>query len=72
MKVRIDQKLCTGDGLCEDTCPALFELHEDDALAHVRTAGHIVIDGSIIVPPELEEFAEIAAEECPGECIIIE
>ncbi len=35
MKVWIDQDLCTGDGLCEEICPAVFTLL-DDGLAYVK------------------------------------
>ena len=35
VKVWIDQDLCTGDGLCVEICPPLFEMH-DDGLAYVK------------------------------------
>ena len=35
MKVWIDQDLCTGDGLCVEICPSLFDMH-DDGLAYVK------------------------------------
>ena len=35
MKVWIEQEFCTGDGLCEDLCPDVFEMR-DDGLAHVK------------------------------------
>ena len=37
MKVWIDQDLCTGDGLCVEICPSLFDMH-DDGLAYVKEA----------------------------------
>ena len=37
MKVWIDQDLCTGDGLCAEICPSVFEMH-DDGLAYVKEA----------------------------------
>ena len=37
MKVWIDQDLCTGDGLCVEICPSLFDMH-DDGLAYVKKA----------------------------------
>ena len=37
MKVWIDQDLCTGDGLCVEICPGLFDMH-DDGLAYVKEA----------------------------------
>ena len=33
MKVWIEQEYCTGDGVCEELCPAVFEMG-DDSLAH--------------------------------------
>ena len=35
LKVWIDQDLCTGDGLCAELAPAVFEMH-DDGLAYVK------------------------------------
>ena len=37
MKVWIDQDLCTGDGLCAEICPSVFEMHAD-GLAYVKEA----------------------------------
>ena len=37
MIVWIDQDLCTGDGLCVEICPSLFDMH-DDGLAYVKEA----------------------------------
>ena len=83
MRVWIDQDLCTGDGLCEETCPDIFELH-DDALAYVKGVGQAAlrddkgnslyrgVDGRVEVPTEIEYAVAEAAEECPGECIFIE
>lgn len=85
-KVWIDQNLCTGDGLCVEICPALFDLH-DDGLAYVKeepwrsiygpdtTKGEPVLQGSsgmANVPDTLLADAIESAEECPGECIFIE
>lgn len=76
MKVWIDQDLCTGDGLCEEICPAVFTLL-DDGLAYVKEGGVALDDpggheGLATVPPGLEDSVGEAAEECPGECIFIE
>lgn len=35
MKVWIDQDLCTGDGICAEICPKIFEM-DDDGLAYVK------------------------------------
>lgn len=62
MRVRIDQELCIGDGICEEICPEVFEVR-DDGLAYV-------IDEE---PDEtLWPKVESAAEECPTDAIILE
>lgn len=76
MKVWIDQELCTADGLCEDLCPEMFVLG-DDALAYVKEDG-VVRDNPggrdciVAVPEEFEETVRDAADQCAGECILIE
>ena len=75
MKVWIDQDLRSGDGLCEEICPAVFTLLED-GLAYVKDGGKVRRDpggaeGMADVPAELEDADAEAAEECPGECIFI-
>jgi ferredoxin len=83
MKVWIDQDLCTGDGLCVEIVPPVFEMH-DDGLAYVKAVGQAALvgadgepihrgqEGLVEVPRELEESVIEASEECPGECIFIE
>lgn len=85
MKVWIDQDLCTGDGLCAEICPDIFEMHED-GLAYVKEATwKDIYDGSkdhdpvykmatglADVPDRLLDATIESAEECPGECIFIE
>ncbi len=41
MKAVVDHDLCIGCGLCEDTCPEVFQL-KDDGLAYVieESPGH--------------------------------
>ena len=75
MKVWIDQDLCTGDGLCEEICPAVFTLL-DDGLAYVKQGDSVLNEpgGSsqmADVASDLEDAVTEAAEECPGECIFI-
>ena len=38
MRVWIDQDLCTGDGICVEISPAIFQM-DDDGLAYVKEAG---------------------------------
>ena len=86
MKVWIDQDLCTGDGLCAEIAPDIFEM-ADDGLAYVKEVhwksiagpdggkGDPVLkmaEGTATVPGELVEATIESAEECPGECIFIE
>ena len=87
MKVWIDQDLCTGDGICTEICPSLFDIH-DDGLAYVKQSSWNSIygpanspkgepllqmaEGMADVPEEDIEACIEAADECPGECIFIE
>lgn len=69
--VRIDQDLCTGDGLCAQYAPEVFEL-DIDGLAYVKGE-----DGELReapgaradVPAALRLEVLDAAKECPGDCI---
>jgi ferredoxin len=61
MKAIVDKETCTGCGLCEEACPEVFQLGDDVAE---------VIVGEI--PPDAEESARQAAEECPVEAITIQ
>lgn len=58
-KVTVDQELCTGCGLCSDTCPDVFELG-DDGFAHVKNADSPNCD------------LKKVAEDCPVEAIKVE
>ncbi|MHC4551739.1 MAG: ferredoxin [Planctomycetota bacterium] len=60
MIVRIEEN-CTACGLCVDTCPDVFEMGDDIAEVKVET-----------VPPEMEDTAQQAADECPVEAIVVE
>ena len=86
MKVWIDQDLCTGDGICAEICPDIFEMHSD-GLAYVKEVhwksligpdggkGEPALkmaEGTADVSEELLEAVIESAEECPGECIFIE
>lgn len=75
MKVWIEQDLCTGDGICEDEAPDVFEQGRDGT--YVVKQGGVVVEGSgsqalANVPLGQEEAVIRAADRCPGECIFIE
>ena len=51
MRVRVDRDLCSGDGVCVETCPDIFEMDTED-LAVVKAEN---------VPEELEDDVREAA-----------
>ena len=61
MKVRVDADACIGCALCPDSCPDVFEMDDDVAVAKVDE-----------VPEGDEECAQEAASGCPTEAIILE
>jgi ferredoxin len=71
LEVWVDQDLCTGDGLCVQYAPAVFEM-DLDGLAYVKDG-----DGELLtapgarvgVPAELRLEVIDSARECPGACI---
>ena len=71
LQVRVDQDLCTGDGLCVQYAPEVFEF-DVDGLAYVKdTDGELrLAPGSRVdIPAHLRLDVIDAARECPGECI---
>jgi ferredoxin len=72
LKVWIDQNLCTGDGLCVEYAPEVFEF-DIDGLAYVKNGRHddlLVEPGARAdVPESLRLDVISASKECPGECI---
>ena len=61
MRAIVDKDTCTGCGLCEETCPKVFQLEDDLA--------KVVADP---VPAEVEDTCQQAADDCPVEAIAIE
>ena len=59
-KVWIDEDECTGCGLCEDTCPKIFELND---VAEVKEKADF---------NKFEKQIKEAAEDCPSEAIKFE
>jgi ferredoxin len=71
--VWIDQDLCTGDGLCVQLAPEVFEF-DVDGLAYVKGAdGELRLEkaASVPVPPHLRLDVVESAKGCPGECIYV-
>ncbi|MEV0131326.1 ferredoxin [Dactylosporangium sp. NPDC050688] len=71
LEVWVDQDLCTGDGLCVQYAPEIFEF-DVDGLAYVkRPDGELLLaPGSRVDVPEHLRLEVIdAAKECPGDCI---
>ena len=62
MKVHVNENLCSGSGLCVDTCPAVFQLKENGiSIANVEQ-----------VPTEFQQGCRKAADNCPSGAISIE
>lgn len=61
MKAKVDNDLCTGCGLCADSCPEVFEMEDDIAKVIANP-----------VPADQEEACRDAADNCPVEAITIE
>jgi ferredoxin len=61
MRVEIDAEVCTGCGLCVDTCPNVFEMDND--VATVREDE---------VPEGEAESVRESADACPVEAIKVE
>ena len=61
MKAKVDPDICIGCTLCVQTCPEVFTMESDKAVANRS-----------IVPKEAEETCRQAADECPVTAITIE
>ncbi|MCD4533067.1 ferredoxin [Nocardioides sp. cx-169] len=70
LRVWIEQKLCTGDGLCVQYAPEVFEFG-DDGLAYVKKEDLLLHDegAQADVPEDLNSDVIDAADGCPGNCI---
>ncbi|GLW46122.1 ferredoxin [Streptomyces sp. NBRC 14336] len=71
LEVWIDQDLCTGDGICAQYAPEVFEL-DIDGLAYVKSADdELLQDKGAATPVPLPLLTDVvdSAKECPGECI---
>lgn len=71
LTVWIDQDECTGDGLCVQYAPEVFEF-DVDGLAYVKdSAGDLKLapGARVDVPDALRLDVIDSAKECPGTCI---
>lgn len=71
LEVWIDQDLCTGDGICAQYAPEVFEL-DIDGLAYVKSTGDELLQdkgATTPVPLKLLDDVRDSAKECPGDCI---
>ncbi len=71
LQVWVDQDLCTGDGLCVQYAPEVFEF-DVDGLAYVKGPDGELVQapgGRVDVPEHLRLEVIDSAKECPGECI---
>ncbi|MFE0588949.1 ferredoxin [Micromonospora echinospora] len=71
LQVWVDQDLCTGDGLCVQYAPEVFEF-DVDGLAYVKGADgelRMTPGDRVDVPAHLRLEVIDSAKECPGECI---
>jgi ferredoxin len=60
MKAKVDKDICTGCGLCADTCPEVFSMTDDVAVAITED-----------IPDEAKECCKQAAEDCPVAAITV-
>ncbi|UGY90498.1 ferredoxin [Streptomyces gobiensis] len=71
LEVWIDQDLCTGDGICAQYAPEVFEL-DIDGLAYVKgkdDALRTAAGATAPVPLPLLNDVVDSVRDCPGECI---
>lgn len=72
MHIWIDQSECQNSGLCEESFPRLFKVGTD-FVANLRDGDRVVggadPDSPLRVPDGMEDDAEVAARDCPAQCI---
>lgn len=71
LEVWIDQDLCTGDGICVQYAPEVFEL-DIDGLAYVKSSqDELLQDKGATTPVPLPLLQDVvdSVKECPGDCI---
>jgi ferredoxin len=71
LRVWVDQDLCTGDGLCVQYAPEVFEF-DIDGLAYVKGRDgelRLAAGSRVDIPSHLRLDVVDASRDCPGECI---
>ncbi|MEU5809883.1 ferredoxin [Streptomyces sp. NPDC047718] len=71
LEVWIDQDLCTGDGICVQYAPEVFEL-DIDGLAYVKgDEDELLVEpgATTRVPLPLLQDVVDSVKDCPGDCI---
>ena len=62
MHIKVDYRLCQGNGLCIDAAPELFDMHDEDDQVRITLASP---------PEEFHEKAREAEQLCPTRAITI-
>ena len=60
MKAKVDPNICIGCTLCVGTCPEVFRMEGDKAVAYIE-----------VVSSNLKDLCRKAADECPVAAITI-
>lgn len=60
MKAFVDPDICIGCSLCVQTCPEVFKMEQDKAVAYADP-----------VPEQIKDSCRSAAQECPVDAIKI-
>jgi ferredoxin len=60
MTAKVDPEICIGCQLCAQTCPGVFKMENDKAVAYVA-----------IFPQDLENLCRQATDECPVTAITL-
>jgi ferredoxin len=76
LEVWIDQDLCTGDGICAQLAPEVFEL-DIDGLAYVKPPVPPGVEADLLTEPgataplPLPLLSDVrqSVKDCPGQCI---
>jgi len=73
IKVWIDRDQCIADMICVSLCPDVFEMSEEDGKSQIVAKWRIDNDPSQgIVPADLKDCVQAAAEACPVNIIHFE